>query len=100
MNVGTGYMLISKVKEKTFYWKGWSGASESGKPKWIKQFSTHCVFRNVSTIFKLLGGSGSNYFSTKPSMQILEVEVVAINKVVPVDLKNKKYLTAPLDKED
>jgi hypothetical protein len=60
------FMIVGELLDGTkIYWKKWSSASSSGRPKWVKKISHHCLFATESTAQSTLGMYKSGHWGKK-----------------------------------
>ena len=61
------FVIVGTCEGRTVYWKKWSSASASGRPKWVYRFSQKCIYSDRHTAVKTTTGEGSNHW--QPSVQ-------------------------------
>jgi hypothetical protein len=64
------FVITGKVEGFSVYWQKWTGASVSGRPKWVRTLSSFCLFDALNTAQKMADGKGSTHWHTVFEMDI------------------------------
>lgn len=58
------YVISGTLNGDKVYWRKWTSASVSGRPKWVSKLTLNCLFAQQPVAQKTANGNGSSHFTT------------------------------------